>query len=65
MKSFFNDLYEYNYAGQQAKNNKEESSNNEEIYIQITIEENGTNENNKSFIEIDSWFVYIFISNST
>ena len=53
MKSFFNDLYEYNYAGQQAKNNKEESSNNEEIYIQITIEENGTNENNKSFIEID------------
>ena len=53
MNSFFNDLYGYNYAGQQAKNNKEESSNNEEIYIQITIEENGTNENNKSFIEID------------
>ena len=53
MKSFFNDLYEYNYAGQQAKNNKEESSNNEEIYIQITIEENATNENNKNLIEKD------------
>ena len=35
MKSFVNDLYEYNYAGEQAKNNEEESSDDEEIDIQI------------------------------
>ena len=43
MKSFVNDLYEYNYTGEQAKNNEEESSDDEEIYIQITVEENPTN----------------------
>ena len=35
MKSFVNDLYEYNYTGEQAKNNEEESSDDEEIDIQI------------------------------
>ena len=51
MKSFVNDLYEYDYTGEQAKN--EESSGDEEIDIQITVEENATNENNKNVIEID------------
>ena len=31
MKSFVNDLYEYDYTGEQAKNNEEESSDDEEI----------------------------------
>ena len=53
MKSFVNDLYEYDYTGEQAKNNEEESSDDEEIDIQITVEENATNENNKNVIEID------------
>ena len=53
MKSFVNDLYEYNYTGEQAKNDEEESSDVKEIDIQITVEENATNENNKNFIEID------------
>ena len=35
------------------KNNKEESSEDEEIDIQITVEENATNENNKNVFEID------------
>ena len=33
MKSFVNDLYDYNYTGEQAENNKEESCDNEEINI--------------------------------
>ena len=53
MKSFVNDLYEYDYTGEQTKNNEEESSDDEEIDIQITVEENATNENNKNVIEID------------
>ena len=53
MKSFVNDLYEYDYTGEQTKNNEEESSDDEEIDIQITVEENATNENNKNFIEIE------------
>ena len=53
MKSFVNDLQEYNYTGEQAKNNEEESSNDEGIDIQITVEENATNENDKNVIEID------------
>ena len=53
MKSFVNDLYEYDYTGVQAKNNEEESSDDEEIDIQITVEENATNENNQNVIEID------------
>ena len=39
MKSFVNNLYEYDYTGEQAKNNKEESSDDEEIDIQITVGE--------------------------
>ena len=46
MKSFVNDLYEYNYTREQAKSNEEESSDDDEIDIQITVEENATNENN-------------------
>ena len=53
MKSFISDWYEYDYTGDQAKNNEEESSDGEEIDIQITVEENATNENNKIVIEID------------
>ena len=52
MKSFVNDLYEYDYAGEQAKNNEDENSDDEEIVIQITVE-NSTNENNKNVIEIN------------
>ena len=52
MKSFVNDLYEYDYAGKQAKN-EEESSDDEEIDIQTTVEENAANESNKSVIKID------------
>ena len=43
------------------KNNEEESSDDEEIDIQITIEENATNENNKNVVEIYQLFMYIFI----
>ena len=53
MNSFVNDLYEYDYTGEQAKNKEEESSDDEEIDIQATVEENVTNENNKNVIEID------------
>ena len=53
MKSFVNDLYEYDYTGEQPKNNKEKSSDDEEIDIQITVEENATNEYNKNVIEIN------------
>ena len=53
MKSFVNDLYKYNYTGEQEKNNEEKSSDDEEIDIQITVEENATNENNKNVVEID------------
>ena len=53
MQSFVNDLYEYDYNGEQAKNNEEESSDGEEIDNQITVEENATHENNKNVIEID------------
>ena len=53
MKSFVSDLYEYGYTGEQVKNNEEESNDDKEIDIQITVEENATNENNKNVIEID------------
>ena len=53
MKSLVNDLYEYDYTGEKAKSNEEESSDGEEIYIQITVEENAASENNKNVIEID------------
>ena len=65
MRSFVNDLYEYDYTEEQAKNNEEESSDEEEIDIQITVEENATNGNNKTVIEIYQLFMYIFIPNST
>ena len=41
------------YTGEQAKNNDEENSDDEETDIQITVEKNATNENNKQVIEID------------
>ena len=53
MKSFVNDLYDYNYTGEQAENNKEESGRDEEIHIKLTNEKNTTNENNENVIEID------------
>ena len=53
MKSFVSDLYEYDYTGEQAENNEEESSDDEETDIQITVEENATNEDNKNVIETD------------
>ena len=43
MKSFVNYLYEYDHTGKQEKNNEEESSDDEQIDIQITIQENATN----------------------
>ena len=55
MKSFVSvtDLYENDYTGEQGKNNKEESSDVEGTDVQITVEENAINENNKNVIEID------------
>ena len=50
MKSFVKDLYEHDYIGEYAKNN-EESSDDEEIDIEITAE-NAAKENNKNVIEI-------------
>ena len=42
----------YMNTGEQAKNN-EESSDDEETDIQIPMEENTTNENNKNVIDIE------------
>ena len=53
MKRFVNDLYDYDYTGEQAENNEEESGDDEEIDIKLTEEENATNENNENVIEID------------
>ena len=53
MKGFVNDFYDYDYTGERAENNEEESSDNEEIDIKLTGEENATNENNENVIEID------------
>ena len=39
MKDFVNDLYEYDHTGQQAKNDEKESSDEEQIDIQITVVE--------------------------
>ena len=50
MKKFVNDLYDYDYTGEQAENNKEEKK---DIDIRLTGEENATNENNENVIEID------------
>ena len=43
----------YMNTGEQAKNNEEECSDDEETDIQITVEENTTNENNKNVIDIE------------
>ena len=40
MKSFVNDLYDHNYAGEQAERKEEESGDDEEINIKLTGEEN-------------------------
>ena len=53
MKSFVNDLYYYDYTGEQVENNEEESGDDEEINIKLSGEENATNENNENVIEID------------
>ena len=50
MLSFVNDLYDYNYTGEQRENNEEESD--KEIYVKLKGEGNTTNENNENFIEI-------------
>ena len=44
MKSSVNDSYEYDYTGEQAKNNEEERGDDEEMNIQIIVEENAANE---------------------
>ena len=36
MKRFVNDLYDYNYTGEQAENNEEGNGDNEEIDIKLT-----------------------------
>ena len=61
MKRFVNDLYDYDYTGGQVENNKEESGDDEEINIKLTVEENATNENNENVIEIDLLFMYPFL----
>ena len=43
----------YMNTGEQAKNKEEESSDDEETDIQIPMEENTTNENNKNVIDIE------------
>ena len=51
MKSFVNDLYDYNYTGEQAQSNEEESYDDEEIDIKLTGQENSTNENNENVLK--------------
>ena len=50
MLSFVNDLYDYDYTGEQRENNEKESD--KEIYIKLKGEGNTINENNENFIEI-------------
>ena len=57
MKSFVNDLYDYDYTGEQAENNEEESGDDEEVDIKLKGERNATNENNENVIEIDYPFL--------
>ena len=61
MKSFVNDLYDYDYTGEQAENSEEENGDNEEVCIKLTGEENAANENNGNVIEIDELFMYSFL----
>ena len=60
MKIFVNDLYDYDYIGEQAENNEEESGDDEEVDMKLIGEENATNENNENVIEIDLLFMYPF-----
>ena len=60
MKSFVNDLYDYDYIGEQAENTEEESGDDEEVDMKLIGEENATNENNENVIEIDLLFMYPF-----
>ena len=53
MKCFLTDLYDYNYTGEQAENNQEESGDDEEINIKLTGEENAINEIYENIIERD------------
>ena len=53
MKSFINDLYDYDCTEEQAENNEEESGDDEEIERELKGERSATNENNKNVIEID------------
>ena len=53
MKSFINDLYDYDCTEEQAENNEEESGDDEEIKRELIGERSATNENNKNVIEID------------
>ena len=53
MKSFINDLYDYDCTEEQAENNEEESGDDEEIKRELKGERSATNENNKNVIEID------------
>ena len=53
MKSFINDLYDYDCTEEQAENNEEESGDDEEINRELKGERSATNENNKNVIEID------------
>ena len=50
--SVANDLYDYNYTGEQTKNNEEDSGDNRQIDVKLRGEENATNENNENIIEI-------------
>ena len=48
-----NDLFDYEYTGQEAENNKEQSGDDKEINIKLTGEENAKNKNNENVIDID------------
>ena len=61
MKSFVNDLCDYNYTWLLVENNDEESCDEEEIDKKLTGEENATNENNENVIEMDLLFMYWFL----
>ena len=59
MKSFVNDLYDYNYTGEQAQSNEEESDDDEEIDIKLTGQENARNDNNENVLK---WTNYLCIN---
>ena len=67
MKSFVNDLYNCDYTVQKIENNEKESGDDEGINVELTGEQNATNENNKNVTKQTTVIVYvsIFISNST